>query len=80
MLFQKKNKQALIQSFLRGSKFFEKGHIDFPPVYCQRQPSKGGLRNNCSPLVVKTLEKLVLPTFQANQWVTVLKKHQEKLN
>ena len=82
MIFQKGNKQTLRQVFLRGTKFFEKEHIVFPPIYCQKQQSKGALRNNCSALVVKNLEKyfkdfyiqiLVLPTFEINQTVTILK-------
>ena len=53
MVFQKGNKQACRQVFLRESKLFEKRHIIFSPIYCQKQPSKNDLRNSSSALVVK---------------------------
>ena len=91
MVFQKGNKQARRQVSLRGSKFIKKGHNFFTPIYCQKQPSKVTLEKRCFALVVKNFEKYILrtplfkyvnilSTFQTNQGVIILKKHQEVLN
>ena len=59
-------------------------------MYCHKQPLKGALRNSCSALAVKNLEKYVLRTSifkykycqylkQTKQGVTILKKPQEEL-
>ena len=45
-----------IGSFFKGVECFQV-RVYYPPIYCQKQPSKGALRNTSSVRVVRNLEK-----------------------